>query len=401
MPNSVKGMGCSCLSNCSALTKLEVPNSVKKIGDYCFGNCRSLTDVTLPKDIEFIGGFCFFACRSLRSVKLPSQLKSLSEGCFFKCQNLQEIIVPNSVSFIGERCFNGCHSLRQIRIPDSVKQISDACFKYCTELTQLVLPDSVESIGDECFSSCHALRSIDLPIHLTACLNRALFFHCVSLEEIRVGELTNVFKNTNKIGARCFEGCKFLEKIHFPSNVSIDDIETTFSGCIRLKELGLLDLEERIKKGAIKCTAQNIFPIFCTVESSPLYPPTLEVISTVIIPPSVCKLPGKSFFNCRSITRVLFLSMEVECLGNDCFNGCLSLELINLPERIWRIGDGCFSDCYNLYLPCLKLTSYDVFIGRNAFKNCISVQSFSLSRSPNATYFPDSFKGTEMLGSGY
>jgi hypothetical protein len=215
----------------------------------------------------------------------------------------------------------------------------------------------------ECFGGCHSLRQIKIPDFV------------------------------KQIGKDCFRNCKELTELVVPD----DDRETIFSDCTSLAELELLDPEKQITKGTIECTAQNISPIFYTIKS-PLHVATLSAcLDVVVIPLSVHKLPDRSFFNCRSITGVLFLSMKVERLGDDCFNGCLSLERMNLPEEIRHIGSRCFKDCHILFCTWLKFTSsYDITIGEGAFEGCSCLQSLSLPLD-RTIWLPNCFKGTGIM----
>jgi hypothetical protein len=304
-----------------------------------------------------------------------------------------------------------------MKIPDSVEQIGDDCFVNCARLTKLIVPDSVKSIGNGCLSGCCLLTNVRLPVALTIFLSNDLFSGCTSLREVKIGEFTNVLKFTKNIGARCFEGCESLEEIYVNGEASIGEEafggctglaslpsygevsigEEAFGGCKRFASSPPCGLAMPIIKGKIKRAAKNIFPTSWIIKVH--FPYNFVVVAcldTVVIPFFISKLPNRSFFHCSNIRRVLFLSSKFKSLGDDCFNGCSKLETINLPEKIKWIGNECFKDCYNLDCPWLVFTSSgDMFIGKDAFRNCSSVQSLSVSFS--ALRPSGCFEGTEML----
>ncbi len=88
-------------------------------------------------------------------------------------------------------------------------------------------------------------------------------------------------------------------------------------------------------------------------------------------------LGNNAFQNCGNLSEVKFdLSASVSVLGAYCFNNCISLETLNLPGNIQKIGDSAFEGCQNLKNLNLIHEGYAgslTAIGKDAFKDCAAL----------------------------
>lgn len=66
-------------------------------------------------------------------------------------------------------------------------------------------------------------------------------------------------------------------------------------------------------------------------------------------------------------------------IGNNLFNGCLSLNDVDLPETLTEIGDGAFMDCSGLIEFHIPDSVTD--IGVNAFYQCIHLESINIPQN--------------------
>ena len=55
-------------------THLHEPNSLKSIGDSAFSECTALKHITIPDSVSHIGKDVFRNCKRLRSVSVPKKL---------------------------------------------------------------------------------------------------------------------------------------------------------------------------------------------------------------------------------------------------------------------------------------------------------------------------------------
>jgi hypothetical protein len=70
-------------------------------------------------------------------------------------------------------------------------------------------------------------------------------------------------------------------------------------------------------------------------------------LASVTLPDSVTNIGNGAFENCTGLTNVL-MGNSVTNIGNDAFNGCASLTNVTLPGNLASIGDGAFGSCSNL-----------------------------------------------------
>ena len=121
-------------------------------------------------------------------------------------------------------------------------------------------------------------------------------------------------------------------------------------------------------------------------------------LQSVYIPKSVEHIAGVAFMECKNLQSVTFLDNDKRAntlvVDDRAFEGCISLQAINLPEQV-ELRRDVFSGCTSLdnvvifsmygkslihYLPSNQATEYRIpdevtIIGKYAFKDCTSLQS--------------------------
>ena len=80
---------------------------------------------------------------------------------FYNNNNITKITLPDTITSIGSRAFMYMHNLQSINIPSSLTTIQDRVFYGCNSLTKLIIPASVTSIGDYAFAECDLLKDIE------------------------------------------------------------------------------------------------------------------------------------------------------------------------------------------------------------------------------------------------
>ncbi|MBQ6862770.1 MAG: leucine-rich repeat protein [Clostridia bacterium] len=138
----------------------SIPNSVTTIGDSAFAFCDSLTAITIPNSVTTIDKSAFSYCESLINVVIPDSVTSIGEDAFYYCENIRKLIIGNGVTVIGESAFEDCTNLRSVNIGESVITIGISAFKDCTKLSNVSIGDSVTTISDSAFSYCSSLNNV-------------------------------------------------------------------------------------------------------------------------------------------------------------------------------------------------------------------------------------------------
>ncbi len=86
---------------------------------------------------------------------------------------------------------------------------------------------------------------------------------------------------------------------------------------------------------------------------------------------------NEAFKNCTNLEKV-DLGSSIS-LGDRAFKGCKKLKDVTIAAGMETIGQGAFRDCKGLKK--MKLPGSVTKIGKNAFKNCVSMRTFTLGKA--------------------
>ena len=315
------------------------------------------TKLTIPDDITELNCFALSDCYNITSVTFGenSQLTSIGDGAFNWCESLESITIPDSVTSIGEGAFCCCAKLTSITIPDGVKSIGNHAFAGCSALESITIPDSVLSIGYSAFEECTALKNITIP-----------------------GSVLS-------IGQRTFAGCSGLESAIIADGVtSIGD--DTFLNCTNLVNVSLPDSLTSISFNTFDDRANlqyyNDGTAYYLGNSENHYLVLVSVISKEITSFTIddkTKFIWNGAFNgCRSLERV-DIPDSILGIGHHAFQDCNSLTAIKIPYGITTIEDGTFFCCTNMQTITIPETVTS--IGQSAFEGCNNLKSISIPNS--------------------
>lgn len=427
---------------------------VTDIGENAFKSTTTLESVTLPEGLIIIGKQAFYQS-GVKTVSLPSTLSSLGASAFRECKNLQGIVLPDALKDVAEYSFYGCSNLKTVSFGNQTVSIENNAFENAG-VENVVIPNSVKTIGAGAFQSNSKLKSLVIN-NASAAIGAFSFFQCGLLEEVDLGnavyDLGTIITRSGDPG-RVFYGCKSLKTITLPSTL-LKTGKFTFDGCTKLYDVKLPNTMTEIEENAFSsCAITEIeLPSSLTYigvsafSNNPLssitFPSSLKIIGghsfaqtslkEVIIPASVTNMDDGCFGNCESLKKVKVedanvtlkapffgcSSLEEVDLGNslvvlntfwlgsthgcfeNCvkltsvhlpntitdlpgmtFSGCSSLESISLPNTLISIGESDFGRCNNLKLIALPNTLQS--IGGRAFEGCSKLQTINLPPSLSA-----------------
>lgn len=358
--------------------QLTIPEGITEIKGYAFGGSESLKSITVPNSVLNIGEGAFCDCNSLESISLPDNLKSIGAYAFYGCSSLTSITIPDGVESIGENTFYYCANLNSITISESVLFIGYGAFEYCTALQSITIPDGVESIGDYAFNNCSSLQSIAIPGSVTSIGDRA-FEDCGSLQSITIpGSVLS-------IGQRAFAGCSGLESAIISEGVtSIGD--DTFLNCTNLVNVSLPDSLTSIGSdtfyGCPNVQTYNDGTAYYLGNSENQYLILVGVVSNEITSFTISdktKFIWNGAFNgCRSLER-LDIPDSILGIGHHAFQDCNSLTAIKIPYGITTIEESTFFCCTNL--KNLIIPDTVTSIGIAAFEGCNNLETISIPDS--------------------
>ena len=110
------------------LKKIEIPSSVKKIGDSAF-DLSTVSEIKFNEGLETIGNLAFNTWGSFEKNTLPSTVKSIGEECFNSYKPYL-IELNDGLERVGKQAFICNFANQSVKIPASVTEIGEKAFGY-------------------------------------------------------------------------------------------------------------------------------------------------------------------------------------------------------------------------------------------------------------------------------
>ena len=381
---NIKKIPVDCFDTCGLLS-ITIPSSVTEIEDGAFHSTFYLERVNLNEGLESIGNRSFENSNSIKELKFPSTLKSIGEKSFYETSSLVKLELNDGLETIGENAFRGCRSLKSVTIPASVTSIGEKAFGYFYDTQKIdgftiygYRGTAAETYANENGFTFIPLDSTD-PNDIDVVLNSGdvveagqysepdeyasdykavgtVTFNATGSEPITVKRLgfSGNSSFSNNVKNIIFNGngeiildslafsCSCVTTLYLPSNVHFaDDAEYVFDGA------------KNLKKAIV-----------------------------------ACKLCPNMFSESKELREVEFSQgNNLEELPDEAFYLCSSLEKINFPSTLKRIGASCF---YYSNLSDVKLNEGLETIDEYAFyfaANCNSIEFPSTLKSIGKSAF--------------
>ena len=385
IPESVKSIGYSAFSSCSALTTLNfnaincescgsynkpafpstianlaIGEKVTKIPDYFLDNGSKIENLTIPNSVTSIGRYAFQNSSSLKDVFIPHSVTSIDSHAFYGCRNLVRSVYPNNLS-------NPFGSGVSIAYPSDCNIDENGCIYSADKTAVYYAPVSLST-------------SYELPATITQ-IGRYAFYNCANITAINISE------SVKSVGDRAFIGCNALTTLNFNA-INCESCYYAFPSTIANLTIGekvtkipdyFLYNSSQIENLTIPNSVISIG--CCAFQNS-------SSLRSVTIPESVSYIGSSAFYGCKALTSIT-LPESVASIGSSGFYGCAALTSITIPKMVTSIGESAFSGCS-------ALTTLDF----NAI-NCESSGSSSSTAFPstitnltigeNVTTIPDYF----------
>ena len=248
------------------------------------------------------------------------------------------LVIPESVTYdgrqlkvtaIGEYALGFCDSLERVRLPETIKELSYGCFEWCKNLKEVVLPKTMTAMGYANFLNCTALESFTLPDSLRT-LGDGNFEGCTQLKEFHWNDVIET------VGDYEFERCERLEEMIVPSTVTTIG-RGCFERCTGLRRVTV--------PATLKTLGEEAFS-----ECTALETVNWEHIALTVI-------PDKAFRYCKSLNH-LDLPETVTRIGYNAFEGS-GLQSVVFGPNIERIASEAFKDCGNIEEVYLRTDKLD------------------------------------------
>ena len=408
-----------------SLRTIEISEFVTIIGNNAFNNSHKLTNVLVQGDLTHIGTEAFQNCESIEAINMPdSVLKvgynafnntawydgladgvvmigkalyaykgempentelvvddgtaSITAYAFFERANLKNIELPESVTSIGEFAFAGCTNLQYNYLRNSVTEVGASAFADCDDLIIYVEPSSKPSAWSATWnvSGCPIYWGVTYvdtynEVQQYVISNDNIIITRILVEEEHVvipAQIDEV--NVIRIGEKAFVRNSAIKSITIPAQIT-SIANSAFYECVNLETIyynatNLIDLNEF--NNAFAYAGQNSSGI------------TVEVGANVMRIPSNLFYPNSNEVASPRISSVVFNgTSSVTSIGDNAFRNVITLTSFTIPESVVTIGASAFR---NISGPSTITISQNVTtIGASAFIDCKNLENFVVHAS--------------------
>ena len=294
-----------------------------------FANSR-ITEIVIPETVENIGAYCFDGCSMLENVYVEKDV----DGVKTYVRTL-----PSGITTINEGIFRGCSSLSQLELPENVTEIKNYAFGG-TGFRRAILPTTEMVDGDLKFNQ--ALAVID-----------GYVFETVKWSP----ETTN----------------NQLRHLEIPANMRIRDFSLVYG---RNYESFVVDDENE----SYSVSEEGVLLSRDELNQTLLrYPPKAPALETYVMPP-VLYVDKYSFFGVQNLTN-LIAAQTVQIIGEG-FCRDSKIEVVDLSTchsiANGEIPQDSFRNASMLRHAYLPMGSVITRIGTHAFDGCVSLEEIEL-----------------------
>ncbi len=373
---NITSIGAAAFNDCENLERVTLNDKLAFIGESAFQSCAKLSDISLPDSVSTLGKAAFGYCERLKTVSLGAGLKEIGESAFANCKSLTDVVIPDGVTALGNDAFSGS-GITEIKIGKGIEDIPNGAFFRCSSLASVEFGGNVESIGSFAFAYCSLLGNVVLPDTVTE-IGMSAFFGCGNLTDVTLGAgvktiLAGAFWNTGIWNAA--EGMVYIG--NWLVGIKASASKDTF-------------MANDFKTG-LYGVAGAVFSTVADSSGKPIVrnvtlPDSVKVISAyafdgcdnlvgVAVGGGVKVVSRYMFNKCENLRNVILASYKdnvagkssVEVIEDNAFDGCASLEKINLPDTLTSIGANAFDGCEklgNIAIPAsVKRIGANAFVG--------------------------------------
>ncbi|MDD3947451.1 MAG: leucine-rich repeat protein, partial [Clostridia bacterium] len=313
----------------ASLTSIVLTDN-SDIGYGAFYNMSELRNLTLNAEVS-IGQKAFYNCVRLQSISIGGNAKIMSVGAYaFYGAAFESVTISADVETIGAYAFAGCDNLVSVSFETGshLKYVHEYAFANCTALQNIALPDGTQSVGANAFDHCSALSSAVIPSTVTE-MGAALFKDCPNLVSLSLpfaGPDDTAVTAQHKLGYLFDESSSNVNVPLSLQTLHITDASFLADGALQDTHLTALFLNEGL----------------LIIEESAVRNVPLQSITI----PSTVLVVNKYAFANTAIQSLSFAANSVlHTLGDNAFDGCVSLGDVVLPDSVTSIGSAVFAGC--------------------------------------------------------
>ena len=220
----------------------------------------------------------------------------------------------------------------------------------------------VTGIGDHAFAHCRSLISITIPDGVTS-IGNEVFYLCESLTHITIPD------SVTRIWQSVFNLCGHL------TSIEVSEGNTAYSsidGVLFSKDATYL-----IRYPENKTCSKYIIPDSVTGIGNDAFNGCMSLTS-ITIPNNVTSIGFNAFYRCTSLTSIT-IPDGVTTIGWNAFTGCTNLTSITIPDSVTSIFSGAFEECTSL--TSITIPDSVTRIDDGVFRGCTSLTSITIPDS--------------------
>ncbi|MDO4672095.1 MAG: leucine-rich repeat domain-containing protein, partial [Porphyromonadaceae bacterium] len=99
------------------LKEIDLPQTLKAIGASALSQKSQLIRISGTDSLEYIGVSALANDSLLRAFSFGNRLQKIDSLAFMGCKSLVDISFPDSLSWLGAKAFKGCSSITHLTIP--------------------------------------------------------------------------------------------------------------------------------------------------------------------------------------------------------------------------------------------------------------------------------------------
>ena len=370
-------------------------------------NNQTYTDVktvTVKKTGHSISGNSCVNCGQPASEGLDMVL--ISEGEYTvsgigTCTDT-EILIPTTynglpVVSVEASAFLNNTAITSVVLPDSITSIGENAFNGCESLTSVTFGKNsqLSSIGPGAFNYCYSLESITIPESVTN-IGSDAFIYCYGLRSVTFGENSQL----TSIGDGAFYNCTNLVNVSLPDSLTSISFNT-FYGCTNLQTYD-------DGTASYLGNSENHYLVLVSVISKEITSFTIDdktkfiwngafngcrSLERVDIPDSILGIGHHAFQDCNSLTAIK-IPYGITTIEDGTFFCCTNMQTITIPETVTSIGQSAFEGCNNL--KSISIPNSVTSIGNKAFYECKKLENIIIPDGVTFIRF-DTFNGCESL----
>ena len=379
---------------CSQLSYVQFPEKLQTIENYCFYIAK-IKEINLPASIRTIDSCAFRTCTELTTVIFPEGLKSLADEVFRGCYRLTTVVFPNTLKSLGGGVFTDCPDTIDISFSNSSNLKFDKDNYWITDkqnefLSQCLsdndnytIPNTFKTIGISAFYKKSKLNKIffDDNSQLESIGSQA-FFMCTNLEIFQFPKLLQT------IGPSAFANCTHLSNANFSQLTNLQTIDVSaFENCTSLTSIIFSSKLSLAEKAFYNC--DGIVDLLLGDNLCKIGRQCFQYcisIDSVFIPQSCKTIEEYAFDGCISITNCTFSPDSIENLTSFIFNDCCKLSTIKFPNGLKSLGSHSLS---NTSISNFTFPSSVQTIGYASMQNCRNLKIFTIPEDSELTLIED------------